>query len=350
VGSRLTRRRHGVNGAEHGGAECGNCDTGPAPQGAAAHSGQSGPAGWATEGFADPHAYPHRTVAGYAGVVSVGGGRARETLGSSQSRPIAISAGDFGVQTVESKIMFELGSSLREARVRRGIELAQVAAETRIRTRYLQALEDERFELLPGSVYARGFLRAYADYLGLDGQLFVDEYNARFSADALPPAPLQLELQPWPLRRYGIATAVLFLALVGALVAWQLSSSAPRPAGSRAALAKATGTLAAATRRRARPTRDHSGRARQPIAVALDLRATRGRCWLSVRQGSEQGRHLFEGTLEQGASRRFAVGRLWIRIGAPWNLEARLAGRPLSLPQTVANLVVTASGIRAPTG
>ena len=64
--------------------------------------------------------------------------------------------------------MFELGSSLREARVRRGVELAQVAAETRIRTRYLQALEDERFELLPGSVYGKGFLRAYADYLGLN--------------------------------------------------------------------------------------------------------------------------------------------------------------------------------------
>jgi cytoskeleton protein RodZ len=58
-----------------------------------------------------------------------------------------------------------------------------VAAETRIRTRYLQALEDERFELLPGSVYGKGFLRAYADYLGLESQLFAEEYNARFSAD-----------------------------------------------------------------------------------------------------------------------------------------------------------------------
>jgi cytoskeletal protein RodZ len=64
--------------------------------------------------------------------------------------------------------MFRLGSSLRQARVHRGIELAQVATETRIRTRYLQALEEERFELLPGSVYAKGFLRAYADCLGLE--------------------------------------------------------------------------------------------------------------------------------------------------------------------------------------
>jgi hypothetical protein len=82
--------------------------------------------------------------------------------------------------------MFELGSSLHEARVRRGLELAQVAAETRIRTRYLQALEDERFELLPGSVYAKGFLRAYADYLGLEARacssvLGADTYHRRTS-------------------------------------------------------------------------------------------------------------------------------------------------------------------------
>src|SRR5712691_3291992 len=102
---------------------------------------------------------------------------------SSQLPGVAFSSSGPGGHTVRSRIMFELGSSLREARVRRGIELAQVGAETRIRTRYLQALEDERFELLPGSVYAKGFLRAYADYLGLDGQLFVDEYNARFGAN-----------------------------------------------------------------------------------------------------------------------------------------------------------------------
>lgn len=76
------------------------------------------------------------------------------------------------------------------------------------------------------------------------------------------------------------------------------------------------------------------------------LRVTQGPCWLSVRQRSEHGRQLFEGTLEPGDSRRFAAGPLWIRIGAPWNLEASRAGRRLSLPQTVANVVVTASGIR----
>ena len=55
--------------------------------------------------------------------------------------------------------MFEIGSSLRDARTRRELELSQIERETRIRSRYLQALEDERFELLPGEAYAKGFLR-----------------------------------------------------------------------------------------------------------------------------------------------------------------------------------------------
>ena len=49
----------------------------------------------------------------------------------------------------------------------------------RIRDRYLQALEEERWELLPGDAYVKGFLRTYADYLGLDGNLYVEEYDGR---------------------------------------------------------------------------------------------------------------------------------------------------------------------------
>jgi cytoskeletal protein RodZ len=243
--------------------------------------------------------------------------------------------------------MFEFGRSLREARVRRRVELAEVAAETRIRARYLRALEDERFELLPGSVYAKGFLRAYADYLGLESQLFVDEYNARFSAEEIPPAPPQLELRPRPLRSYGIAATVLLFALAGALLAWQLSRSSARPARSPGASAAAAQTPAPAAPRTL-PATPGANRPSKPAAAALVLRAAGGPCWLSVRQRGEHGRHLFEGTLQPGDSQRFADGQFWIRIGAPWNLEASLAGRRLSLPQTVANVVVTANGIRTP--
>jgi Helix-turn-helix domain/RodZ C-terminal domain len=239
--------------------------------------------------------------------------------------------------------MFELGSSLREARVRRRVELDRVSAETRIRMRYLTALEEERFELLPGSAYAKGFLRTYADYLGLDGQVFVDEYNARFTAEEAQPAPPQLDLRPRSLWRYGLAAIVLFLALGGALLGWQLSGSSPQPARPAVPSAATTRAPAAPTPRAAvGPPKAVGLRAGAPLVLS----ATRGPCWLSVRRRSELGRLLFESTLQQGESRRFRQRQLWMRIGAPWNLQASRGGRRLSLPQTVATVLVTAGRIR----
>ena len=76
--------------------------------------------------------------------------------------------------------MFEIGSALREARERRGLSYSQVEEGTKIRARYIRALEEEDFGVLPGATYSKGFLRAYADYLGLDGHLFIDEFNSRY--------------------------------------------------------------------------------------------------------------------------------------------------------------------------
>ena len=76
--------------------------------------------------------------------------------------------------------MFEIGASLREARARRQLGYDQVEAETKIRAKYIRCMEDEQFDVLPSGTYVRGFLRTYADYLGLDGQLYVDEYSSRF--------------------------------------------------------------------------------------------------------------------------------------------------------------------------
>lgn len=76
--------------------------------------------------------------------------------------------------------MFELGNNLREARQRRRIDLVAAEQDTKIRSKYLAALETEDFDVLPGPVFVRGFLRTYSRYLGLDPQRFIDEYNARF--------------------------------------------------------------------------------------------------------------------------------------------------------------------------
>ena len=76
--------------------------------------------------------------------------------------------------------MFEIGNSLREARLRQGLDFPEIEQATKIRGKYLRALEEEQFEVLPAQTYVKGFLRSYADHLGLDGQLYVDEFNSRY--------------------------------------------------------------------------------------------------------------------------------------------------------------------------
>ena len=84
--------------------------------------------------------------------------------------------------------MFQIGDSLREARTARGFSPADVHKAIRIRERYLTALEEERWDMLPGEAYTKGFLRTYAEFLGLNGSVYVDEYNTRFTHhDEEPP-------------------------------------------------------------------------------------------------------------------------------------------------------------------
>jgi cytoskeleton protein RodZ len=68
-----------------------------------------------------------------------------------------------------------VGRTLRETRTRRKIDLADVEAATKIRGRYLRAIENEEWDLLPGETYARAFIRAYATHLGLDGERLAEE-------------------------------------------------------------------------------------------------------------------------------------------------------------------------------
>ncbi|MFP6733402.1 MAG: RodZ domain-containing protein [Rhodospirillales bacterium] len=76
-----------------------------------------------------------------------------------------------------------VGAFLRASRLRRGEDLAEVASELRIRNVYLEAIEDGRFDLLPGNTYAVGFIRTYAEYLGLDGNRVVERYRDEIIAD-----------------------------------------------------------------------------------------------------------------------------------------------------------------------
>jgi cytoskeleton protein RodZ len=236
--------------------------------------------------------------------------------------------------------MFEIGSSLRDSRMRQKLDLAQVERATRIRARYLMALEEDRFEALPAPAYAKGFLRTYADYLGLDAQRFVDEFNARFAPadETLPVAPPRIRR-----RRSGIdlrplvLPAVVLLGLLG----WRLATSGGHQ-GVFLPPAPTTHAVKPATP----PTTTRAATSKPRVAKII-LTAARGGCWLSVRLGSDTGRLLYEATLQQGQSARFSAPRVWIRLGAPWNLDATLNGKSVRLPGALGNVIVTPTGLRS---
>jgi cytoskeleton protein RodZ len=238
--------------------------------------------------------------------------------------------------------MIEIGSTLQKARTRQGLELQDAAEATRIRVKFLAALEGERFGELPAEVYAKAFLRTYADYLGLESELFVAELNARIEASKPPPPPPPEPRFTLPRldRRLaallGAAAAILIVGLVG----WHFGdgSSKQTRSLSKSEVAAANKTIAH------RPTTPKL--AGKPAIGRLVLVAAGGDCWLSVRTGSREGRVLYEGMLREGDSLPVAGKRLWIRIGAPWNLEARLNGRVLSsLPTDTGNVFVTPAGL-----
>ena len=114
--------------------------------------------------------------------------------------------------------MSQFGASFRKAREARGISLKEIAAETRISTRFLQAIESEEFHLLPGGIFNRGFIRNYAERIGLDGDQAVADYE-RLSANQEPQeveevSPEPIEISPERMQRRLYVLAICGLALL----------------------------------------------------------------------------------------------------------------------------------------
>ncbi len=247
--------------------------------------------------------------------------------------------------------MFEIGGSLREARLKRNLTPADVQKAIRIRDRYLQALEEERWQLLPGDAYVKGFLRTYADYLGLDGNLYVDEYNNRFARPDEQP-----HLVPERFARTGthfggvgflrplVAVGVI-VAIVAAVAAWQLSGSSSPKRSTPPTTSVSTTTTSAQTTTKKTHRKKH-------VSVALPSRAvlvaSRANCWLWIRSGSANGPTVYEATLLQGKTLPVNLknGPVWIDVGNPSALDVRLGGRLASgLPNQAGNVLLTRRGI-----
>ena len=195
-----------------------------------------------------------------------------------------------------------------------------------MRAKYLTALEEDRFEELPGRTYARAFLRTYAAALGLRADEFVSEFDAQY------PEPEEAEIVVVrPRRSVHLPFTIPALAAVAivAILGWSawtgdnsLNPTATPPA-------PAVAEAAAAVKPRTRP---HVVVAAPRPARTVVVRAVRGPCWIEARRGSSTGALLAQRTLAQGESATFEAPRIWLRLGAPWNVVVRRGTHTLHLP------------------
>ena len=219
--------------------------------------------------------------------------------------------------------MFEIGNSLREARERQGLGYPEIELATKIRAKYIRALEEEDFTSIPGDAYIRGFLRTYADYLGLDPDVYVDEYASRFITswrDELPPRPerRRIRTRGRPLERRAVLLVLAGIGVVTALVfaAWQIPGSSTHVPG--------IGD---------KGTRQPSASVRQ-----LVLKGVGSGTYIEVRRERAAGKVVFQGTIGAGET-RLAGDRFYLLVRRPAGVHITLDGRAVALP-AVKNLRV----------
>jgi cytoskeleton protein RodZ len=221
-----------------------------------------------------------------------------------------------------------IGEALRSAREAQGRTIEEASTATHIRASYLDALEHERFEELGGNVYAKGFLRSYAGYLGLDPAPLLEAYRAQ----ERPDAPL-FEHAPRAIGglrggRRGpnwLAVAIVCVAVILVVSLWSLLRPAPEPSGAAPPFAQTPTT----TRARAATTAPPTTATPVPKGVVVVLRYT-APSWTRV---TTDGRLEFEGTPGASERRTFRARRtIDLVLGAPSMVRLQVNGKELGVP------------------
>jgi cytoskeleton protein RodZ len=246
-----------------------------------------------------------------------------------------------------------IGDTLREARMRQRLDIVDVEERTKIRAKYLRALENEEWGLLPGPTFVRTFLRTYAEAVGLDPHVLVDEYRATQEQEEAPeaqPAPMGARSgrrgrSPRPEPRYrpprapgppspvfllgAVVVGILILFLVLGLVGNDDNSKSDQAS-------KTTQTATTPKRPVARPKRKPKPR---PAGVTLKIAPTVPTyVCLDTGQGSA---HVFEGilsgprTFKNAKQLRANLGKRQVKITANGKaVSVQPSAEPLGLQVT----------------
>jgi cytoskeleton protein RodZ len=239
--------------------------------------------------------------------------------------------------------MASFGEKLRHEREMRGITLREIADATKISSRFLQALEEDRLEVLPGGLFPRAFVRQYASFLGLDCDALLEQFAAAHGevvVERRPPAPPPERLRP------RITAGHLFLAGIGLLLvilSLRRASLAPEPR-TRPDSPAAAAAPAVLPSDRVFPARSLAPDAVASAGDALVLTMTaQQECWVEVRA---DGTTVVNRVLAEGESQTLeARGEIVLSVGNAGALRLRLNDRP-ALPlgrsgEVRKNIVIT---------
>jgi hypothetical protein len=228
--------------------------------------------------------------------------------------------------------MPDIGASLREERMRSRIDITEIEAQTKIRAKYLRALENEEWDLLPGPTYVKTFLRTYADALGLDGRMLVEEYKLRHErlsdVDLQPISPRTArerarERKPRSrFPRLGLV-ALVVIGLVAALYALGRGADDGEPTGGVTTTRTQTSTTAAQPRTTTtRPSTPEPARLRITATgpVAVCVQAADGRILVNGR------------TLQAGESTSTLRSRRFRLVISNGQVRMRVNGRTRQIP------------------
>jgi cytoskeleton protein RodZ len=249
--------------------------------------------------------------------------------------------------------MGDFGRRLRVAREQRGISLQQIAASTKISVAVLEALERDDISKLPGGVFSRGFVRAYAIEVGLEPDQTVHEFLERFQpiaaapaivAPSIPEAESNFESQQRIVRvaTLLVAVSVPLIVLVLYFSARGTQSSPPRPVAA-AAAAPAAETSAVAATTGAVPVVEAHEQAATDAAIDIDIHPS-GDCWVRVAADGSTvlSRVMHAGERETLRARNTVVITVGNAGAFAYSINGR-PGKPLGSPGQVRTTRITRS-------
>jgi len=263
--------------------------------------------------------------------------------------------------------MGSFGERLQREREMRGITLEEIADSTKIGTRSLRALEQEHFDQLPGGIFNKGFVRAYARYLGIDEEQAVADFLAAAGEPEQPlptPVPRARPASSSSAGRSWAAVLALVVLAAGGFAAWkykvgpfagrvsQSESAGPPPpvvpsSGAAAAPAASDQTASPAP---AAGVTSGSDAAATPSAAGegfVVLVRAKEDCWISL---SADDRTVMEGTLLAAETKEVrATKRVVLKMGNAAGVEVSYnnqATPPLGRPNEVKTVVFTSEGLQ----